>query len=353
MSLTSLQSGIACLLEEATEPTVWSKALPLIADGLGGIGAACFAYNDDTGGVEWATIVGPASERKNDYIERYAALDLSLPALTSLYPKGWLALAQCLPASVLRHNEWYQDFIRPSRIADALGVQVYQTGPRRIFVGVHYDTTQPPTAARDPRMHLLSQHLAEAARLALEHRAGDLKALLGAWSLDHLDQALFVVLDTGRVIDMDMVDAVLARDYGLAIRQGKLVASNPVEAQRLAALITSAGQPTALPGLSRRMLVGRAEHRPPQLVTVFPLKRRLAPDEQALVLIQVADLAAGPAPGTDFADLFGLSPAEDRFARALMEGKTFQDLTLEFRVRMPTLRAKCALSCASAGFSDR
>ena len=90
----------------------------------------------------------------------------------------------------------------------------------------------------------------------------------------------------------------------------------------------------------RRLLVGRAEHHPPQLVTVFPLKRQLALGEETLVLVQVADLSTGPASSMDFADLFGFSPAENRLARALMQGKTLQNLTTEFGVQMPTLRAQ-------------
>ena len=170
MSSTSLQCGLACLCEEASDPTVWSKALPFLADGLGGVGAACFAYNDQTGGVEWATFVGAAAEHKTDYIEYYAALDLYLPTLTAPSPGGWLALAQCLPKSLLSRSEWYQDFVRPSGIADVLGVQVYHAGSRRIFVGIHYDTVPAAIASHEPQMHRLIQHLEEAARLGQEHR---------------------------------------------------------------------------------------------------------------------------------------------------------------------------------------
>ena len=82
-----------------------------------------------------------------------------------------------------------------------------------------------------------------------------------------------------------------------------------MEARQLATLIAKAGDGVAL---ETRMLVGRADHRQRQLVTVISLKAKLAPNEHATIMICVIDLLAPPLSGTDLADLFGFTSAEDR-----------------------------------------
>src|SRR5947209_18620267 len=96
----SLKSAVDRLAEAAAEPELWREVLPLVADGLGAVGAACFGCNNQTNGVEWAYFCGPASDLK--YVEHYAAHDPYAPVLRASRHEGWLSLAECVPEEVLR-----------------------------------------------------------------------------------------------------------------------------------------------------------------------------------------------------------------------------------------------------------
>ena len=189
---------------------------------------------------------------------------------------------------------------------------------------------------------MLLHHLQEAAQRGQAQRALNLKTLLGAWALNHLADALFVTYDDGRVIEMNAAaEPFLSRSRTLAIRNGKLVATDIAEARQLADLIAEAGKAGSLDAAARRMLIGRSNHNTSQLVTIFAFKGNLVPNEPPVVVIRVVDLLdRASSPIADLGALFGLSPAEDRLAQALIQGKTLQQLTADFGVQMPTLRAQ-------------
>src|SRR3978361_1122745 len=141
-----LEPVVECLRDAAADPDLWPKALPLITSALGGLGAACFVGNDQTGGVEWACIFGPVGKHKIEYLEHYAALDLYTPMLPAAGESGWINLSECLPQNVLRHSEWYQDFVQPCGISDVIGVQLCHAGPRHLFMGVQFERVQTPSS---------------------------------------------------------------------------------------------------------------------------------------------------------------------------------------------------------------
>jgi PAS domain-containing protein len=351
MPTGSLKPVIACLRDATPGYAMWSEVLPLITSAYGGVGAACFACNDQTGGIAWASIFGPMSAHKANYLDFYAALDLHVPILAAPMRSGWLALSECVPERARQHSEWYQDFVRPTGISDVQGIQLHREGPHRFFFGIQYQTVQAGSSVEDARLQRLLQHLQQAARRDHVQRTLGLRTALGNWVLDHLGEAVFVVYDNGRIIEMNAsAEGLLARSHALAVRHGELVAIDATEARQLAALIVRAGEADAP---NARLLVGRADHRQRHLVTVFPLQGKLAPEERATVAIRVVDLLGHRSASGGLADLLGFTPAEDRLVQALLQGKSLLDMTTAFGVRMPTLRALCGPFCASAVFSAR
>jgi DNA-binding CsgD family transcriptional regulator len=338
--LASLKDTISCLRDGAPDPEMWVEVLPLAAKALGGTGASCFACNDHTGGVEWAYMSGPLSNCTSEYVEHYAPLDLYRPALSSAISPGWLTLTECLSESVLGRSEWYQDFIRHNGLTDAVAVEAYHDGERRVIFGVHYETRRPPPAARDGRMLRLLTNLQEAAQIGQLQRTLKIKASLGRWVLDHLGDALFVASSSGRVVEMNAAaETILSSGQALTLKHGKLVATDAVEARQLDAMVERAGHARVSDKSARRLMVGR-DHHHRYLVTVFPLTTNAISKDDAMVVIRVVDLSDHLSPDADLPDLFGLSRAEERLARELTQGKTLQQLTTEFGVQMPTLRAQ-------------
>lgn len=336
----SLKATISCLREGARDPEMWVEVLPLAAKALGGIGASCFACNDHTGSVEWAYMSGPLSECTSGYIEHYAPLDLYRPVLSSTTSPNWLTLTECLSESVLGRSEWYQDFIRPNGLTDAVAVEAYNDGERRVIFGVHYQTKRAAPSARDGSMLRLLTHLQEAAQIGQLQRTLEIKASLGRWVLDHLGDALFVATNSGHVVEMNgAAETILSLGQALTLKHGKLVATDAAEARQMSILVEKAGHASVSENAARRLMIGQ-DHHHRYLVTVFPVTTGGTSKDDAMVVIRVVDLSDHLSKDTDLPNLFGLSRAEERLARELTQGKTLQQLTTEFGVQMPTLRAQ-------------
>lgn len=168
----------------------------------------------------------------------------------------------------------------------------------------------------------------------------NLKAALGDWMLRRSGRPMFITRGNGHVVEMNSTaEKVLADDPALAVRMGRLVAIDDAENQQLSSLITKAieAQPASAPA---RLLLGRSDHRPRQIVTIFPLASAQPEDEQPLAMIFVDTLLEDVSPNADLSRLFGLSPAEERLAKGLLRGRTLQELTQDFGLQMPTLRAQ-------------
>jgi hypothetical protein len=340
MPLISLKPVIECLRDAATEPNLWPEALPLISEAFDAGGASCFSCNDRTGGVEWAYIHGRAAEHKKRYVEYYATYDLYLPILSAATDASWATLSESLPEIVLRHSEWYQDFVRPCGISDVTGIHLHHAGPRHLFFGVQWEGA-PRLAADDPALHLLLTHLKQAAQSSDVQRTLNLRTSLGSWVLDHLNDALFVAYAGGRIVEMNSAaERILAGSHALTVRHGRLVATDAVENAHLSALFVGAGLGGTPNETSGRILIGRVDARYRLIVTVIPLRGALSSDEHPLVVIRVANLLDQSSPATGLRSLFGLSPAEERLSHGLMRGRTLQELTVEFGVQMPTLRVQ-------------
>ncbi|MBS0644404.1 MAG: helix-turn-helix transcriptional regulator [Proteobacteria bacterium] len=355
MSFSSFQSALDALQTAATNLDVWSDALPLLAEALGGIGGCCFACNDLTGGVEWITVQGPAATAKAEWVEHYASSDPFLPVLMASAPATCLTLSERLSTRVLQQNEWYQDYLRPSGIGDVIGIQLHHTGPVRVMFGLHYAQAGTAPSPRETLLRRILPDLQNAARLGTLLRRSNLAASVGNWMLDHLQDAFFVTYDRGRVVAMNAAaEAMLERSNTVALRDGRLVATDPFEYRRLSTLLAEASAPTSSPGRVGRMLIGAADPQTRQVVTIIPLGGRLAADESELVGIRIVSPAAtarvdNPGAGSDLARLFGLSPAEQRLAHGLMRGRTLRQLTVEFGLQMPTLRAQLRSVLAKCG----
>jgi hypothetical protein len=62
----------------------------------------------------------------NRYITYYATLDPYRPVLGSA-PSGSWELSKCLPRTVLRSDEWYNDYILKGGIRDIIGTRLFDS----------------------------------------------------------------------------------------------------------------------------------------------------------------------------------------------------------------------------------
>jgi hypothetical protein len=128
--MSSLASTIH---DAAASPEAWPQALAALTDAAGVAGAALIISNKRTGNVEEAWFSGGSAGFKSDYIRHYAALDPYSPLLDG----SWIKLSECLPESMLRNSEWYNDFVLTCGVRDILGAQLLDTPSHRVIFGIH------------------------------------------------------------------------------------------------------------------------------------------------------------------------------------------------------------------------
>ena len=116
-------------------PDAWPDTLKSLTEALGVDGAACIVSNKTTGRVDWACFSGLSAEFEPDYIDYYAPLDPFLPLLNVSF--SWTMLSECLPDSVLRKSEWYNDFVLSCGVRDILGARLVETPSHFATFGLH------------------------------------------------------------------------------------------------------------------------------------------------------------------------------------------------------------------------
>src|ERR1700676_1069006 len=119
--------------EAAASPEAWPHELAALTDAAGVAGAALIISNKRTGNVEEAWFSGLSAGFKSDYIRHYAALDPYSPLLDG----SWIKLSECLPESMLRNSEWYNDFILTCGVRDILAARLVDTPSHRVIFGIH------------------------------------------------------------------------------------------------------------------------------------------------------------------------------------------------------------------------
>jgi hypothetical protein len=95
--------------------------------------AALIISNKRTENVEEACFSGLSAEFKRDYTQHYTAVDPYSPLLDG----SWMKLSECLPNSMLRKSEWYNDFVLACGVRDILAVRLVDTASYRVIFGIH------------------------------------------------------------------------------------------------------------------------------------------------------------------------------------------------------------------------
>lgn len=341
---------VSRLYDAALAPEGWTTVLQSLADAAGTLGAAYILSNKQTGRVEWASIAGYGIDATADYVGYYAALDPYRPMLEAAPVGDWLQLSRCLPRSVLRRDEWYNDYIAKLGVGDILGVRLFDSATHTAIVGFHEGIGQRPVLAKAlAPLTRLFEPLSKAAQLHAELGNVRWKSAMALHALDQLALGVIIADGEGRVIEMNRAaECIVARGDGLTLRQRRVAARRALEDSKLARLIAGAA-PTQAEAAPGRMLIARREGQPAYALTVVPLGIDLARGPRAHAMILIADPEERVPSGADLAEFFGLSPAEGRLAAALRAGKRLSDVVADSGVRMTTLRTQLSSIMGKVG----
>jgi DNA-binding CsgD family transcriptional regulator len=333
---------ISNIYDAALAPDLWPAALQSVMDEAGAVGAGYSLFNKRTERVEWLSQSGPLVGREADYFSHYHALDHYRPILEVLPAGRWLWISECLPETVLRRDEWYNDYLLRAGIDEAVGVRLFESASHVVVFGVSHGNDRAPfTAAGTAALQELLEPLAKAARLHTELGSLGWEPAIALRALDQLAAAVIVADSDGRVIQANRAaERVLQRGDGLTVRDGKLGALHVFDSARFEASIAAAAAEQKTGAAIGRMRIRRHDGHPPYMLTVAPLGADLALYGRSLALIVFGDPDEKTSSERELAEFFRLSPAESRLAVALLAGKKLVEIAADFGVQITTLRTQ-------------
>jgi hypothetical protein len=159
-----MSSLVSTFHDTAVSPEAWPHALTALTDAAGVAGAALIILSKSTGNVDEACFSGLSAGLKSDYVRHYAALDPYLPLLDG----SWKKLSECLPDTVLRKSEWYNDFVLTCGVRDILGTRLLDTSTHCVIFGIHQQIGRSFSDRVDSIIDLVTSPLKQAARHHIE-----------------------------------------------------------------------------------------------------------------------------------------------------------------------------------------
>jgi DNA-binding CsgD family transcriptional regulator len=255
----------------------------------------------------------------------------------------------------LMETEFYNDYIRARRLGHyATGVLIdYEPTTLRGTALSLTDHKDNPERRREQMrlIDLLAPHLARSIRLGRIMTAERQRSEAAQAALDHWSHAAFVLQADGQVVYMNrLAEALLRRADGLTIsREGQLRGADDAVTRRLGAAVrriaTAAGAIAAEdrePGDGGVLLPrpsGAASLR--SMIAPLPfLGGHLAFGAGVVLMLIFEADRTRRAPVAWMGDTFGLTPAEQRLAEAVINGEPLAVAAERLAIRLTTARTR-------------
>jgi DNA-binding CsgD family transcriptional regulator/PAS domain-containing protein len=339
---------IASIYDAAGDPQLWPVFLERFAEAVGGAATLMFLYDvkGHNGNVAATVRLDPEDLRK--YGEHYIQVDQWGIQGAHLITTGNVVSGQMLcPDRVLEHSEFYNDFLRP---LDAFHEFCGVIRKERLVASL-ISSLRPrragPFGEEETRVLLaLMPHLQRAHQFHQRIVGLQRKADSAAEALDRLRMGFLVVDAAGRILTLNRVAAaILEQNDGLRISRETLHAGRAKEANRLRGLILEAAATASGHGFESggMMTVPRPSQRRAFEILVAPLRQGVLPpvQRQQAAAIFLVDPENQPEPNDQaLIRLFGLTPAEARLAKLLIQGKSLKLAAEEFCLSPNTVRSQ-------------
>jgi DNA-binding CsgD family transcriptional regulator/PAS domain-containing protein len=344
MPFAAFSRTVADIFAAVVDDQQTPLALEAVANFVGVSGVGCVMLNKFTGQVSSAAWWGIFTGSPADYLSHFSKIDPSRAIWDDAAKRGTLLrLSEALPQSVLRHDEWYNEWILRGGICDIMGTALHESPSRKMTFGLHRATGDTGPFPRDAeRLQALMPSLRDAARLHIGLIDAGYRSAIGRRSIEQLTAGAIFTDKDGRIIDANRAgEQILLADDGLtAMRNGQIAARRSFETAKLARLIANAAAAEGSVPSAGCMLIARDDGRLPYVVRVAPASRGLTGDDMPMAMLVISSPEERRVSEGELAELYGLSPAESRIAMALTQGKKLTALATELDLRITTLRSQ-------------
>ena len=342
MALAEYGKTVATLFDAALDERVTPAALETIAEHLGSSGADYLIVNKFTRQVSSANCRGIFAGRRKDYLAHYSKIDPFLAIQETAACGSLTLLSERVPRSVLRRDEWYNDYVLKGHVCDILSAKLHESQSHTVFLGLQRAVGDPGPFPRDMEaLQTLMTPLRKAAGLHVGLIEIGYHAALARGGLDYLSAGMIFTDANGRIVETNRAgELIFRRGDGLTMQNGRICARRSSETAKLASLIAKAAAPSASGPSAGCMLIGRTEGVPAYVVRVAPITAGLIGNDLAMAMILVCSRRQDLISERELIELYGLSPAESRIAIGLAQGKRLTALAAELGLQITTLRTQ-------------
>ncbi|MEO6841916.1 MAG: helix-turn-helix transcriptional regulator [Bradyrhizobium sp.] len=217
--MIELSAVIGEIYDAAIDPTRWQGALASICGYVGGYSAALFWHDAATRNARAFYLFNDDPNYTKLYFEKYLPMDPFFPASSFVEAGIVHGSSDIVPQAELEQTRFYQEWIKPQGIVDAIAVNLEKGVTRSSFIAIRSDATYGllDEAARR-RLAAIVPHLQRA--VAIDRLFDQSKATEGALTetLDHVEAAVFLVGPEGAIAFSNEPAKVMLRD-GHMIRE--------------------------------------------------------------------------------------------------------------------------------------
>lgn len=335
---------IGQLYEAALSPELWHPTLLRMGSVIGADAFHLFAWDQGADSARLALISHPHFLdviRKFD--EYYGKIDVVRERALSVAPGHFFVTQDHFNERFIRGNEWFQDFMIPNEMCWSIGGTVpVEQQVHTVLAMLRANDRGRYEAEELERAHRIWAHFKRATSLFIQTESVRQRAAIGESGLDQMEIGILTTDDRGRVLYSNRLgDAIIRASRTLRVRQGAFGSTDPaVDASLQTAIKTAAER-----GRSSSLTVADSNGvQSDLLLTVSPIRESSSTwsvllKPAALVLLR-SRTRQRMLSGQQLVQLFRLSPAEARLARALALGKTPEEFATECELSMATVRTQ-------------
>lgn len=339
------------LYAAAIQPELWEGVIEAFADMVGGSSAwlSRLSIVDGSGSAVIARI-DPAMPSL--YLDHFAAINpLNNVADPIEYIAGWrprvLTDDDWMPKTDLLRSEFYNDFMRPQDVHSTMMIRLALHGTQISVLNINRPERDDRFSTADlERARRLHPHLIRAFSLGQTMMAREPHAQGLGTVFDNSAAGLFLLNRDARVHRMNGAGAALvAAGRGLLIQRGLLLANGAVATAHLHALIQQAASDDPQCRAGGWLSLSTNGSGPPLSVSVAPVRSPVLPvfDQEPCVLLCANDVETAPLlPERKLRELFALSAAEARVARAVLDGHSLREAATRLGVSIHTVNNQLA-----------
>lgn len=351
---------VEALQDAALDANLWRDALGCVAHRIGGDGAGILTQ-DLTAKTGFPVAgVGIDLSHTQQYFQHYAYIN---PVLHSdgggVPPLGRpLTTAMLMSRHAFAMSEFYNDWLRPQRFSDAVGVVVHREGSRFTWLATMRSRGADDLDRGDlDALARLAPHVTRALRVAqrLDVLTNRQRALQDA--LSQVAHATMLVDRRGRLVFANpAAEALLGGQQALTVMHGRVTARNPSADAALQAALAG-----SMPGRHNdhrgvEDIIVPRDGRRPLMVSVVPAGRHAAdqldPELRVAAILIVTDPDVRPWSRLEgFMRAYGLTSAEGKVLNAVIDGDGLDGIADRLGVGRATVKTHVNRILAKTGTS--